>query len=166
MVGRKAVELEQSQETFAEVDQDQYEFTFSTLLNQLGLNNSDRERAWVAKENWSNPKEQILIPNWGITLNQLVSVLNVLKPKLRPDADFTRRLESVRKPKLRPNSDFNRRSERQLFILLAGKDFLQGWLTNSAAARTVIVNGEDISTAIELIKLYRAANKLDGTVAN
>ncbi|MCA9372841.1 hypothetical protein KC921_01935 [Candidatus Woesebacteria bacterium] len=140
--------VEQSQETFAGIDQDQYESTYTSLIATLGLNNVNQVRNWLLEQHPSKLNTKTVLPNWGITLEQLVSVFNVLKPKEKP------------------NPRTAELSKKRFLILLTGQEFYQSWLENSFGTRRVTVSGEDISTAIELIKLYRAANKLDGTVAN
>lgn len=165
-IAKGEVEVEElTTAAYAGADQDRYEFSYDNLLAQLGFGHVTQVQKWLAEQDWRNPTKKIVISNWGITLNQLVSVLNALKPKLRPNPEFTRLFSASRTKKTKLKQTYTQQIEHEVFIRLAGQEFLQGWLTNSATAKTVRVNGEDISGAIELIKLYRATNKLDGTVA-
>lgn len=134
--------VQDSRETYAGANANRYEFTYTQLLTQVGLKNVGEVLNWLLSQGGVHLEKQIFIQQWGITLEELISVFDILKPKVEPRQSIARHLPS------------------DVLIQLAGSEFLESWFTNEFGTRRVVVNSGDIGDAIELIKAYKQINQL------
>ncbi|MBP9782056.1 hypothetical protein KBC89_05380 [Candidatus Woesebacteria bacterium] len=126
-----------------------YELTSDQLLSFIGLTDIEAVRARLHDLSFPAPESSIksdyLIPEWGITLDQFIDVVTILKPSPKLSEAFVSKIGTP------------------VLIKLAGRDFIDGWRKNNFPVeklRKLYINEIDILDAKRLIGLYKAVNSL------